>query len=76
MFKPSTCPDNRNRYKGHWGHGWIGAFVTRCGPTHSPIAHSADADDRFQQADRRFQAMSIILEERRSMGTLGVGVEG
>ena len=39
-------------------------------------AHSDDADHRFRQADRRFQAMPITLEERRSIGALGVGVEG
>ena len=39
-------------------------------------AHSDDADHRFRQADRRFQAMPITVEERRSIGALGVGVEG
>ena len=38
----------------------------------SPRAHSCDVDHRFQQADRGFQAMSITLEERRSIGALGV----
>ncbi len=36
-------------------------------------AHSGDADHLFQQADRGFQAKPITLEERRSIGTLGVG---
>ena len=58
----------------------------RIAPTDSPtpllilrlviLAHSDDADHRFRQADRRFQAMPITLEERRSIGALGVGVEG
>ena len=39
-------------------------------------AHSGDADHRFRQADRRFHSMPITLEERRSIGALGVGVEG
>ena len=37
-------------------------------------AHSDDADHRFRQADRRFQAMPITLEERRSIGALGSGL--
>ena len=37
------------------------------------VAYSDDADHRFRQADRRFRAMSIILEERRSIGALGLG---
>ena len=41
-----------------------------------PLAHSDDADHRFRQADRRFQAMPITVEEGRSIGALGVGVEG
>ena len=39
-------------------------------------AHSGDADHRFRQADRRFQAMPITLEERKSIGARGVGGEG
>ena len=31
-------------------------------------AHSGDADHRFRQADHRFQAMPITLEDRRSTG--------
>ena len=31
-------------------------------------AYSDDADHRFRQADRRFRAMPIIMEERRSIG--------
>ena len=33
-------------------------------------AHSGDADHRFRQADRRFRAMPITVEERRSIGAL------
>ncbi len=40
---------------------------------HPVGAHSGDADHLFQQADRGFQAKPITLEERRSIGTLGVG---
>ena len=40
------------------------------------VPYSDDADHRFQQADRRFRAMPITLEERRSIETLGGGVEG
>ena len=32
--------------------------------------HSGDADHRFRQADRRFQAMPITLEGRGSIGAL------
>ena len=37
---------------------------------------SDDTDHRFRQPDRRFRAKPITLEERRSIGVLGVGVEG
>ena len=40
----------------------------------SRVAHSGDADHRFREADRRFRAMPITLEERRSIVALGVGL--
>ena len=44
--------------------------------TVSVRAHSGDADHRFRQADRGFQAMPITLEERSSASRCRVGRPG
>ena len=61
--------------EGRYGSAPIHDQHYRLVPLESRLG-SDDADHRFRQPDRRFRAKPITFEERRSIGVLGVGVEG